>query len=199
MRQRLEAMQSSALRVAGRVPPVSAWRARSDSTSPAVRFSRRARSLIARRTSSSSVSVVRTHLMLMHHSTRACPTPRRRRCTAQRRRGLRLSSWTGRTVVFPGDPRTSAAVSDASDASDAERLAHVLSQTEARVTRELEKVLAQENCSVEQWRALALLADGRTPQHERDRRFCAGLGVLTHPVGRPAGRREPCVSPAGSQ
>lgn len=46
-----------------------------------------------------------------------------------------------------------------SDASDAERLAHVLSQTEARVTRELEKVLARENCSVEQWRALALLAD----------------------------------------
>src|SRR5262245_17781808 len=47
-----------------------------------------------------------------------------------------------------------------SDASDAERLVHVLSHTEARVTRELEKVLAQENCTVERWRALALLADG---------------------------------------
>jgi hypothetical protein len=31
-----------------------------------------------------------------------------------------------------------------SDASDAERLLHVLSHTEARVTRQLEKVLAQE-------------------------------------------------------
>lgn len=48
-----------------------------------------------------------------------------------------------------------------SRASDAERLAHVLSQMEARVTRELGKVLAQEQCTVEQWRALALLADGR--------------------------------------
>ena len=47
-----------------------------------------------------------------------------------------------------------------SGASEAERLAHVLSHTEARVTRELEKVLAQENCTVEQWRALTLLADG---------------------------------------
>ena len=47
-----------------------------------------------------------------------------------------------------------------SDGSDAERLALVLSQTEARVTRELDRALAQEGCTVEQWRALALLADG---------------------------------------
>ena len=46
------------------------------------------------------------------------------------------------------------------DASDAERLAHLLSQTEARVTRELERALAQASCTVDQWRALAILADG---------------------------------------
>lgn len=42
------------------------------------------------------------------------------------------------------------------------RVAHLLSQTEARVTRELSRILAAETCTVEQWRALALLADGRS-------------------------------------
>ena len=47
--------------------PVSAWRARSESTSPAVRRSRLARSRTANSTSSSMLSVVRTHVMLVHH------------------------------------------------------------------------------------------------------------------------------------
>lgn len=42
------------------------------------------------------------------------------------------------------------------------RVAHLLSQTEARVTRELSRILAVEGCTVEQWRALALLADGES-------------------------------------
>lgn len=42
------------------------------------------------------------------------------------------------------------------------RVAHLLSQTEARVTRELSRILAVEGCTVEQWRALALLADGQS-------------------------------------
>jgi hypothetical protein len=43
--------------------PTRAWRARSDRTSPTVRFSRRARSLTASRTSSSIDKVVRTYLI----------------------------------------------------------------------------------------------------------------------------------------
>ena len=46
--------------------PVSAWRARSESTAPVVRFSRRARSCTASSTSSSMLSVVRMHVMLVH-------------------------------------------------------------------------------------------------------------------------------------
>jgi DNA-binding MarR family transcriptional regulator len=41
-----------------------------------------------------------------------------------------------------------------------QRLAQVLSQAEHGVTRRLRRVLDDEGCSVEQWRALVLLADG---------------------------------------
>ena len=41
-----------------------------------------------------------------------------------------------------------------------QRLAQLLSQAEYGVTRRLGLVLEEENCSVEQWRALVLLADG---------------------------------------
>ena len=41
-----------------------------------------------------------------------------------------------------------------------QHLAHVLSHAEHRVTRELSRVLEDAGCSVEQWRALQLLADG---------------------------------------
>jgi DNA-binding MarR family transcriptional regulator len=41
-----------------------------------------------------------------------------------------------------------------------QRLAQVLSQAEHGVTRRLRRVLAEEGCTVEQWRALVLLADG---------------------------------------
>jgi DNA-binding MarR family transcriptional regulator len=41
-----------------------------------------------------------------------------------------------------------------------QRLAQVLSQAEHGVTRRLGRVLDEEGCSVEQWRALVLLADG---------------------------------------
>jgi DNA-binding MarR family transcriptional regulator len=40
-----------------------------------------------------------------------------------------------------------------------QRLAQLLSQAERRVTRQLGRVLEEEGCSVEQWRALVLLAD----------------------------------------
>jgi DNA-binding MarR family transcriptional regulator len=41
-----------------------------------------------------------------------------------------------------------------------QRLAQLLSQAERGVTRQLGRVLEDEGCSVEQWRALVLLADG---------------------------------------
>jgi hypothetical protein len=41
-----------------------------------------------------------------------------------------------------------------------QRLAQLLSQAERGVTRQLGRVLDEEGCSVEQWRALVLLADG---------------------------------------
>jgi DNA-binding MarR family transcriptional regulator len=41
-----------------------------------------------------------------------------------------------------------------------QRLAHLLSQAEQGVTRRLGRVLEEEDCTVEQWRALVLLADG---------------------------------------
>jgi DNA-binding MarR family transcriptional regulator len=41
-----------------------------------------------------------------------------------------------------------------------QRLAQLLSQAEHGVTRQLGRVLDGEGCSVEQWRALVLLADG---------------------------------------
>jgi DNA-binding MarR family transcriptional regulator len=41
-----------------------------------------------------------------------------------------------------------------------QRLAHLLSQAEYGVTRGLARVLEEGDCSVEQWRALELLADG---------------------------------------
>ena len=41
-----------------------------------------------------------------------------------------------------------------------QRLAQLLSQAERGVTRQLGRVLEEEGCSVEQWRALVLLADG---------------------------------------
>lgn len=40
------------------------------------------------------------------------------------------------------------------------RLAHLLSQAERRLTRQLSAALQEEGCNVEQWRVLALLADG---------------------------------------
>jgi DNA-binding MarR family transcriptional regulator len=41
-----------------------------------------------------------------------------------------------------------------------QRLAQLLSQAEHGVTRQLGRVLDEEGCSVEEWRALVLLADG---------------------------------------
>lgn len=41
-----------------------------------------------------------------------------------------------------------------------QRLAQLLSQAEHGVTRRLGRVLEEEDCTVEQWRALVLLADG---------------------------------------
>jgi DNA-binding MarR family transcriptional regulator len=41
-----------------------------------------------------------------------------------------------------------------------QRLAQLLSQAEHGVTRRLGRVLEEEHCTVEQWRALVLLADG---------------------------------------
>jgi DNA-binding MarR family transcriptional regulator len=41
-----------------------------------------------------------------------------------------------------------------------QRLAQLLSQAERGVTRQLGRVLDEDGCSVEQWRALVLLADG---------------------------------------
>ena len=43
-----------------------------------------------------------------------------------------------------------------------QRLAQLLSQAERGVTRQLRRVLEDEGCTVEQWRALVLLADGAT-------------------------------------
>jgi DNA-binding MarR family transcriptional regulator len=52
-------------------------------------------------------------------------------------------------------------IARASDPAAAmQRLAQLLSQAERRVTRQLRRVLEEEDCSVEQWRALVLLADG---------------------------------------
>jgi DNA-binding MarR family transcriptional regulator len=42
-----------------------------------------------------------------------------------------------------------------------QQLAHALSQTEHRVSRELGRLLEGGGCTLEQWRALELLADGR--------------------------------------
>jgi DNA-binding MarR family transcriptional regulator len=44
--------------------------------------------------------------------------------------------------------------------SATQRLAQLLSQAERGVTRQLSRVLEDEGCTVEQWRALVLLADG---------------------------------------
>jgi DNA-binding MarR family transcriptional regulator len=41
-----------------------------------------------------------------------------------------------------------------------QRLVQLLSRAERRVTRQLGRVLEEEGCSVEEWRALVLLADG---------------------------------------
>jgi DNA-binding MarR family transcriptional regulator len=43
-----------------------------------------------------------------------------------------------------------------------QQLAQLLSQAERQVTRELGRVLGPSGCSVEQWRTMALLADGET-------------------------------------
>jgi DNA-binding MarR family transcriptional regulator len=43
-------------------------------------------------------------------------------------------------------------------------VAHLLGQAEHRVTRDLSRLLARDGCSVEQWRALELLADGASHQ-----------------------------------
>lgn len=40
-------------------------------------------------------------------------------------------------------------------------LVHLLSHTERRLTRRVAAVLAEEDCSVEQWRVLSITADGR--------------------------------------
>jgi len=65
VREGLEAVVFLGLgRLACLVLVVSAWRARSESTASALRCSRRARSLTASSTSSSSDKVVRKHLML---------------------------------------------------------------------------------------------------------------------------------------
>src|SRR5262249_26050700 len=61
-------------RAAG-VGAVNALRVSSEMTAPAVFFSRRASSLAARSTSSSMSSVVRMHLMLLHHMECANPRP----------------------------------------------------------------------------------------------------------------------------
>lgn len=45
-------------------------------------------------------------------------------------------------------------------ASEMQRLAQLLSQAERGVTRQLGRVLEEEECTVEQWRTLVLLADG---------------------------------------
>ena len=47
-----------------------------------------------------------------------------------------------------------------SSASAMQRLAQLLSQAERGVTRQLGRVLEEEDCTVEQWRTLVLLADG---------------------------------------
>jgi DNA-binding MarR family transcriptional regulator len=43
-----------------------------------------------------------------------------------------------------------------------QHLAQLLSQAERGVTRQLGRVLEDEGCTVEQWRALVLLADGKS-------------------------------------
>jgi DNA-binding MarR family transcriptional regulator len=48
----------------------------------------------------------------------------------------------------------------APSASAMPRLAQLLSQAERGVTRQLARVLEEEDCTVEQWRTLMLLADG---------------------------------------
>jgi DNA-binding MarR family transcriptional regulator len=45
-------------------------------------------------------------------------------------------------------------------ASDMQRLAQLLSQAERGVTRQIGRVVEEEGCTVEEWRALVLLADG---------------------------------------
>lgn len=45
-------------------------------------------------------------------------------------------------------------------ASEMQRLAQLLSQAERGVTRQLGRLLEKEDCTVEQWRTLVLLADG---------------------------------------
>jgi DNA-binding MarR family transcriptional regulator len=47
-------------------------------------------------------------------------------------------------------------------ASVMQRLAQLLSQAERGVTRQLGRLLEDEGCTVEQWRTLVLLADGRS-------------------------------------
>ena len=42
-----------------------------------------------------------------------------------------------------------------------QQLSHTLSRTEQSVTRRLARLLEDDGCSVEQWRALLLLSDGR--------------------------------------
>ena len=46
-------------------------------------------------------------------------------------------------------------------ASGMQRLVQLLSQAERGVTRQLGRLLDEEGCTVEQWRTLVLLADGR--------------------------------------
>lgn len=47
-------------------------------------------------------------------------------------------------------------------ASTTQSLAHLLSQVEHRVTRELGRVLEDASCTVERWRTLMLLADNKS-------------------------------------
>jgi len=52
-------------------------------------------------------------------------------------------------------------VTQARHSSLVQDLAHALSRAERRVVRQIARELAVEHCSIEQWRALVLLSDGR--------------------------------------
>ena len=74
--------------------------------------------------------------------------------------GARETGMRGLTNLIPSSRCLVREQTEDLAGSGIQRLAHVLSQAEHRVTRQLGQLLEDDGCSIEQWRALELLADG---------------------------------------